>query len=277
LPPLGRFEISIENLIFDLFTGWIMQMKMGVIVIGSLFWDPSEVRRNWRTHLATDERHQIALPIRYGRKSRIDGERKGTFTMIFSSSLQKHQYGKCLLIPFKENFTSQAEFQRQALHLAEAEGISSEVISKPWGTVSLVINPSSGKHELIQKFWSELVTNIPERSRPNISGFGEDNEDKSIRDNLQLNLQLDEIFKKYPHFDALFAASNAVKLDEHGRNRYATLNAIAAEIYQSGYYEYFLKNRLNGITTFQDKKIARILKRRYKVSLKSKMAKLKTS
>lgn len=254
-----------------------MDIKIGAIVIGSLLWDLTETRNKWQNELSLDNKLRVPLPIRYGRLS--EKSREGTYTMVFSNDLNNERTkGFGYVIPYKNNIASNEEFVRQIKLLAKAEGIPNNQICKDWGTVCISINPNIDiirKNELTS-FWNNLVrdtkNNLTDVQKPDIVKFGKINEPKSIDNNWNLTIDLDSLFKnELKEFDCLFAASNAVKLNSEGDNSYPTIKQIAKAIKENDYYKYFLKNRQYNIRTFQDKNIAKILKRKYRISLKDKL------
>lgn len=258
-----------------------MEIKMGAIVIGSLLWDLTEIRKKWQNELSLDKNLRVPLPIRYGRLS--EESREGTYTMIFSNNINNEKTkGFGYIIPYKKKITSDKEFVRQIKLLAEAEGISKSRICKSWGTVCISINPFIDKirKDELTSLWNNIVSNtkdnLTEAQRPpSIEKFGEINEQKSIDNNWNLTIDLDNLFKnELKEFDCLVATSNAIKLNAKGDNLYPTIKQIANTIKENDYYEYFLKNRQNNIRTFQDKNIAKILKRKYRISLKEKFKNL---
>ncbi len=89
-------------------------------------------------------------------------------------------------------------------------------------------------------------------------------------------INLDNLFRnELKDFDILVATSNAVKLNGD-INTYPTIKQIAKAINDSKYFEYFIRNTENSIRTFQDNQIAKILKRKYRISLKNERRKLKS-
>ena len=68
-------------------------MNVGILVIGPLYWDNND-RKAWRTvHLNMNEKIQVKVPIKYGRKSKTRGD---TYTMILNNSVKM---GKAVVIP----------------------------------------------------------------------------------------------------------------------------------------------------------------------------------
>ena len=60
-------------------------LKLGILIVGSLIWDSSDVRGKWRAkRLNVTSRTLVSVPIRYGRRSRSRGD---SYTMVFSHSL----------------------------------------------------------------------------------------------------------------------------------------------------------------------------------------------
>lgn len=255
-----------------------MNIKVGAIVIGSLLWDLTDIRKKWQAELSLEKKIRVPLAIRYGRLS--EESRKGTYSMVFSNDINKEATkGMAYVIPYRENIISIMEFVRQIKLLAEAEVISNERICKSWGTVCISINPNTDKikQDELTSIWNSLVVetrnNLTTNQRePEIEKFGERNEVKSIDNNWKLTINLNSLFKnELQQFDCLIATSNAVKLNQSGDNVYPTTKQIAKAIIEKDYYDYFLNNRQNNIRTFQDKNIAKILKLKYRISLKKKM------
>lgn len=68
-------------------------MTGGVIFLASLLWEDDrkadeplgKSRMAWRkSHLVMDQVADLRVPIRYGRKSSVNGRRKGQYTMVFA-------------------------------------------------------------------------------------------------------------------------------------------------------------------------------------------------
>lgn len=257
-----------------------MDIKIGAIIIGSLLWETTEKRTKWRNGLMLQDKLLVDLPIRYGRQSLEN--RKGTYSMVFSNNINHTKtLGKGFVIPFKENIKSEQDFKNRMLNISDAEGISATRICKSWGTVCFIVNPfiDKDKQNEVLSLWGNLVNATREglkrnQREPDLSKFGEQTELKSIDKNWKLTINLDKLFKnELKDFDILVATSNAVKLKEE-LNIYPTTKQIAKAINDSKYYDYFLKNIQNSIRTFQDKQIAKILRRKYRTSLKDERKKL---
>ena len=60
-------------------------LLLGVLIIGSLYWDRACHRTNWRRDRLDQCRgRHVRAPIRYGRRSKTRG---CSYTMVFSSGL----------------------------------------------------------------------------------------------------------------------------------------------------------------------------------------------
>src|SRR6478736_6100473 len=99
-------------------------MKGGILVIGSLFWDPDQgankgAREEWRKkRLNMDKKIHVFAPIRYGRLS--TGK---SYTMVFSKEVEgAKELGTAFIIPFRNNSVKWKGLLNQARYLSEAEG-----------------------------------------------------------------------------------------------------------------------------------------------------------
>ena len=256
-----------------------MSFKFGVIVIGSLLWDENPERILWRKELDILNKKHIGLPIRYGR---ISSSRENTYTMVFSNEINDSKtLGKGYVIPYKNKIETEKDFKLQILKLAKAENIHIKRMSCSWGTVSILINPNidTVRTNQIKDYWTKLVeftkeTKSTAQKEPTILQFGSKNENKCITNNWELTINLNKQFnKELEEFDFLIATSNSIKHKDN-LEKYPTAKEIAKAIFDNNHYEYFLKNRKDFIQTFQDKRIMKILKKKYKVNLKKERKKL---
>jgi len=252
---------------------------MGVIIIGSLLWQQTEKRKNWRRQLAISKKKNIDLPIRYGRQSSKNWQK--TYTMVFSNDINQAAMGKGFVVPIKNKIIKEKEFKQQLIALSKAEEIDDKRICRSWDTVCLIINPyiDNAKREQISTYWNNIVSETKQnlkvnQKEPDIEKFGEGDEERSINKNWDLTIDLKRQFStELKNIDVLIATSNAVKLN-NDINAYPTIKQIAKAIHENDCYLYFLSNTHNSIRTFQDRQIAKLLKRKYKISLKEKWKKL---
>ena len=76
-------------------------MRIGVLIIGSLYWDDKPPRDVWRAErLDLFRRQNVRAPICYGRRSRSRGE---TYTMVFSLGLGVEDFGNAIAIPCRSH------------------------------------------------------------------------------------------------------------------------------------------------------------------------------
>jgi hypothetical protein len=121
-----------------------MNFKCGVLMIGSLLWEPDTkdtTRNKWRTSCLNDisTKTLVKVKIRYGRE--LCKNRKCTYTMIFSNH-PTTEFGQAYILGFKEIINNVKILEKHAFALANAEGIGSAEPSlyASWGTVGLLVN-----------------------------------------------------------------------------------------------------------------------------------------
>jgi len=259
-----------------------MNLNGGVLIIGSLLWDIQKPeRKEWHEGLEMSQKRLVRLPIRYGRTS---SSRSYTYSMVFSNKLiMPQQLGTGYVVPFREIIQSKNKFEEQALMLSKAEGFDKDnngLIFRSWGTICIAINPNIDKAKAneIENIWNRFIetsknTLVKGQLKPKIEEFGEQEEMKSVDNKLKLAINLDDQFKnELEELDFVLATSNAIKRRD-GKFLYPQPKEIALAMYQAKDYQYFLKNSKYSIKTYQDKIIAKILRRKYKVSFKMELKK----
>ena len=224
-------------------------MQIGVLIIGSLYWDNSEPRTAWRRErldLAGKER--VRVPIRYGRRAKGRGN---TYTMVFSTGLAETKFGTAIAVPFKsEDLSSDAE----RLWAAERNATPGSVrtIAAGWGCVGLLEHPSSRLRPEDRERWTNRVKGKPcygdiahgrdEGPAVDKSGFLRIDWPKTVNDSLL-------------EWDMLLAAATCPTLDN---GEYPSARTIA-EAWQTlegeSEAKYFWNNRKHEIKTFQDPEI----------------------
>ena len=225
-------------------------MKIGVLIIGSLYWDKSEHRQKWRgERLDLDAQQYVKAPIRYGRRS---GSRGCSYTMVFSAGLGAEQFGHAIVIPCKsQDLVKEAE----CLWLAERPSGNKPNgrISADWGCVGLLENPAHPIPDELHDVWTKRV--LGESCYGQLMNSGCDEEvvvDKSG-------------FLKIPWpksedspdlgIDVLLAtATNPTIVGGRYPSAQQIANAWNTPV-GKGYVDYFCKNRAHGIKTFQDTEI----------------------
>lgn len=240
-----------------------MVLNGGVLIIGSLIWQDhlndkkkDNIRRDWRRqHLAKGQLHCQA-PIRYGRRS---STRKDTYTMIFSASCES-QPGQAIIKPFIQPLQSFEHLEEQAIALAIAEGVYKETsrrLSAAWGSVGLLFNPALEKksravYSMVRDKWAAIYHAYHDTFFPDgykLAGDALPPIDKNGLLQISWRTLMDD-------FDLLLATP--VVPDPLTP---LTPVEIAGKMNEKNYYEYFDKNREEGITTFQDDAITGLIQR----------------
>ena len=235
-----------------------MNLRGGVIIIGSLLWDNNS-RKSWRdNHLSLEDKFQVYLPIRYGRLS-CGRKRKNTYTMVFSNECgDKDMLGKGWVIPIKSKIDSPEALETEARAMGEAEGFSGPLCTS-WGSVALLLNPKKEIPKEIKEKWVELLSSNKEDLKCLVNTHI-DGEKPVIDSNGVLNIDWPKEVcpnNDIDKYDLLIATVTKPTLD---KGKYATPKQITDEMNNTGYYKYFYKNRENGITTFQDSDILQNIK-----------------
>ena len=227
-------------------------MKVGVLTIGSLYWDPSPVRKKWRhERLFETAERRVRVPIRYGRCSRLRG---CTYTMVFSAALEASKFGKAIILPCRTPAARIEDLIGEAKHLwaAEDNSSNSDSTSASWGCVALLSNPSYRIPDNILTRWiahaslAKLQSASYEQAAVDECGLlripWPDSADGSELD-----------------FDVLLATATNPTIRD---GRYPSVQRIADAWVEASDKKYFVKNREHRITTFQDQQIENRLKQR---------------
>ncbi len=117
-------------------------LKGGVLLIGSLLWEESEMRVKWRNdNLVLSKKILVSAPIRYGRTS---STRSKTYTMIISSECKsKDKIGRAIFVPFLNDKMSIKEIVNQSKKMIDAEHNGSKDLNRlnwSWGCIGLILN-----------------------------------------------------------------------------------------------------------------------------------------
>ena len=237
-------------------------IRVGVLIIGSLYWDEEEPRRKWRQdRLAESEKKRVRAPIRYGRLSRSRG---CSYTMVFSKQLDPpdmpDRRGWAYAVPCKVPVNSVDDLVTEARLLWRAEGGEEGRISAKWGCVALLENPERPMPDKLRTGWTEnirregcyaaLNSAVGETTVVNNEGFlttswpGADADSDLVVDALLATATDPTLVRgDYPSVSEIAAAWNAQDGDNYDR-----------------YVRYFRQNRRCGIHTFQDGKIEQALR-----------------
>lgn len=229
-----------------------MKFKGGVIIIGSLLWENTPIRHNWKTlNLeSVDTKRFVSVPIRYGRQS---STRSDTYTMIFSNHMSTQQ-GQAYILGFKDDIKNANNLQSQAFALGAAEGLwktESPSINRSWGTVGLLVNPKihnkdKKSADVVRNWWIKLYQTYSKTFDPLQYQIDESEVPVIDKDGfLQIpwTTEMDD-------FDFLIATPVVPQ-----PKRLLTSKEIADQMITKNYRTYFDNNRENSIRTFQDLEI----------------------
>ena len=136
-------------------------MRIGILIIGSLFWDASRVRCRWRQdRLNCSHKRTVSVPIRYGKKTK---KRGNTYTMVFARSCSAAaRLGKALVVPVLAECSKPEDLIQEArcLWAAERDVEHGGGICADWGKVCVLKNPKADATERTLRSWSSHITEI---------------------------------------------------------------------------------------------------------------------
>jgi hypothetical protein len=235
-----------------------MTLSVGILIIGSLFWDPD--REPWRkSRLLMDQAMAVRAPIRYGRLS----ERRGHYTMVFSRLCKP---GHAKLVPCRataDDIIDEAEH----LWAAERNGPLNHRISANWGRVALLSHPDHDVPKAILSTWAVRVAQEP--TYPDVPQAPGEDPLLSRSGILQIDWPrlgdpkkpaIDNL--KLAPLDLLLATANHPTLVGQPPE-YPDPATIASPWRGSAAGQvspYFVNNRQSGILTFEDDAISSLLK-----------------
>ena len=220
-----------------------MPLSVGVLIIGSLYWDQTGGRDGWRaTRLQREHGWLVKAPIRYGRLSQ-----NKTYTMVFAE-LGEGQLGQARVLQCRNSVSSIQELVIEAEWLWAAERRNSQRlgISSDWGCVALLCNPGSEIQQELLDGWARHV------------GFNyraDSGRRVDSRGILQIDWPLLSDDTGPVPLDMLLATSN------NPTGHLPSVEAIA-EAWKLHGDNYFRKNRAHSIYTFEDDALARVLDQR---------------
>lgn len=231
-------------------------LQIGILIIGSLIWDPKKHRSSWRAdRLIEESAIRVLSPIRYGRMSQ---SRQNTYTMVFSNALVPADLGHALVVPCRNAVSTAAQLFAEAQHLWAAEQPGSAVlgpISAQWGAVGASFNP--GRHDLaaLKTNWSSLI----QRDGRHYQSFKHaEEETPAVAPDGILSIPWPTLANDEPiGLDIVLATATQPSLSG---GLYPTADLIAnAWARARSELNYFEENRRVGITTADDEEILRIL------------------
>ena len=226
-----------------------MGLSVGVLIIGSLYWEPD--RQQWRdTRLRMNDAVDVSAPIRYGRIS----ERRGnTYTMVFS---RRCAPGQAKAVPCQDEVLTAADLAAEAEHLWAAEHMQQRNgrISAAWGCVTLLANPHRHIPAEILNGWAARV-----RTEQHYGNIGQAQGEGVLVDGsgmLQISWPTLVADNALVPLDLLLATATQPSLTGEPRS-YAAPETIAAAWRndRKDNVRYFRNNMRDGIRTFEDEVI----------------------
>ena len=237
-----------------------LNLKGGVLIIGSLFWQDhldikkaDNIRELWRNrHLLLDHRIMVSLPIRYGRLSKSN-----IYTMVFSNSCSKSKRGTGYFIPFKQTpINNYYNLQNETKELSIAEGMKGKFSSKEngtdeiWCVLGLLMNPktlSKTQEKDLSDIWSNLLKN---QGTIEPDEFKLGREKGCINRSCELNISWPTPIdiRDYTTINSYdFIIATVPK-----PTKYPDINELVENVKADTTRFYFIENYKSGITTFQD-------------------------
>jgi len=235
-------------------------LKGGILIIGSLLWQDylftkgDNIRIKWRNlHLDYNNRIPVKLPIRYGRMS---GSNPKIATMVFSNRM-KNKKGVGFIVPFKNRINNQEELLDEAKALSNAEGMNGNFVCN-WGVLSYLLNKNIIQDN-IKKEIIKLFRNNRRNMIFNIKDFKVDRERSCLTKSQKLDIDWIEAShpndqKKADKFHFLLATVTKPK-----KNPPLTIKDIATTIKSDVNRKYFINNLINGIKTYEDFEISKLI------------------
>jgi hypothetical protein len=135
-------------------SGDSQMLSVGILIIGSLYWEDDDIRQAWRRdRLRMEGAVDVRAPIRYGR---ISEGRGYTYTMVFSRSCAP---GQAKAVPCQDEIRTSADLVKEGEHLWAAERKSQHKgrISAGWGCVTLLPNPHREIPAEVLNSWAACV------------------------------------------------------------------------------------------------------------------------
>ena len=247
-----------------------LNVQGGVLIIGSLLWQPNlgkdnnTDRKDWREkHLDESSGIAVHAPIRYGRMSSDD-----IYTMTFSNSCRKKP-GIAYLLPFRQNpILTFDELLKEAKELSRAEGMQERFIKSkdnlPWAVLAILFNDSK-IDSLIKKsmlnWWEKQLKADKDYNLFKHKNFRLGTEQPCIRPYGHLNFPWIKVVdqknnERLNQVDFLLAIAT-VPTDK----KYPSIKKMSENVRKDKIRKYFINNTESGITTFQDERILKKLKK----------------
>lgn len=231
-------------------------MKVGVLIIGSLYWDPSHIRCRWReARLDCTGERKVRVPIRYGKIAKTRGN---TYTMVFAMSCtEDSKLGTAIVVPARAACCEPAHLVEEAELLWAGERNLESVCGfyANWGKVCVLENPNGTISAPVLDAWTSRVKSAGKEysSLPTATGEGAVLDPSGGRALFQWPTD-DDTKQPLAGFDLLLMT--ATKPDFLS-SQYPTPKDIAKAWRDDKFrnVNYFFNNYHYGIKTFQDAEI----------------------
>lgn len=230
-------------------------MNLGILIIGSLYWDTDPTRVHWRSTLdMTDARH-VTAPIRYGRKS---SSRGNTYTMVFSQlCAAPDKLGTGIVVRALRDCRNGNDLIAEAQRLWAAERKAHELgaTCAGWGRVCLLKHPDFKMADPVLDKWRAASSpcHLP------LSTATDEDPVVDHDSGLALIDWPNDVSTGEPlaDYDVLLMTATEPTLTNRS---YPTPETIAEAWRRNPHYlHYFHENRACGITTFEDQELVSLL------------------
>ncbi len=264
-----------------------MNLKIGVLVIGSLDWESKDYggecrdelarhnrplnasRQHWRQQRlmgAADSEFMVRAPIRYGR---LSNSRGSTFTMVFSPEYEQRP-GSAKVIRCKKMVSDFDDLLKEAVELwvAESDEQHRGELSARWGCVTLLTpddfldHPDRDERQTLLDAWRRKVSEQKSYGRLGFSPGDIEATKGPVIAAGRLRISWPTLAGDGPApFDLLLATATNPEIGSgQKRTGYPSVKEIAGAWNKGGHLYYFRCNRLTGIHTSDDGAIEKLLK-----------------
>jgi len=173
--------------------------------------------------------------------------------MIFSSD-RDTRLGQGYVVGYRNVFRGESDLRREAIELAKAEGIGTRDrprVACDWGAVALLANESKPDCDKTKSIWTKVFDELRSTRFCHSQYRFEGDDQPVISEDGFLQTDLNP---EISNFDFLLATPTVPR-----PARALTPKEIAHKMIKQKYRVYFDENQANGITTFQDDEILRVL------------------
>lgn len=245
-----RGKVSLRNM--SLRQSATMGLSVGILIIGSLYWDQTCGRSRWRRkRLQAGHEWLVRVPIRYRRLSKSRGN---TYTMVFDD-LSETQLGTAKVLQCQRSVTTSACLIAEAEWLWAAErkdvpclsNSPKRIISAGWGCVALLYNHQISIPAEIVEGWAQRVASEHAANNKHL-----------VNARGLLQIPWPNLVEGTPITQDLLLATST---NPKPRNEYPDATRVANAWLDANDASYFRRNRENGIHTFQDEEIEQHLAR----------------